>query len=267
MAEWYYQYEGKEVGPISFEELERKADQGEIDERTLVRQGSEGPWVAASSVQGLFVEPVVGGTIAVVPESEASSEPEAQVRTPSDTVPDQDHEIHRSPLTMRPCSDCGRMVSQKASICPFCGRSFQELTLTIPYRGEHPIPVWALFIALAVVFMFASPVVVHQAALKFATNTLGDEMAAGGVALLVAVAYVVSMICCAAIGAAVGAPRMAYYTGLLLGLFFGPLGVFAAFAIDKRPQCPNCYSRLGGLARQCPACHAHLTWAMEMRWY
>jgi DNA-directed RNA polymerase subunit RPC12/RpoP len=60
---------------------------------------------------------------------------------------------------------------------------------------------------------------------------------------------------------------MAYYTGLLLGLFFGPLGVFAAFAIDKRPQCPNCLSRLGGLARECPYCHARLIWAKEVRWY
>jgi hypothetical protein len=90
---------------------------------------------------------------------------------------------------------------------------------------------------------------------------------ASQLALIAAGCYVVSMLGCAGLGGAVGAPRMAYFTGLLLGLFFGPLGVFAAFAIDKRPHCPNCFARLNGIARECPACHFGLTWVLRRRWY
>jgi len=89
----------------------------------------------------------------------------------------------------------------------------------------------------------------------------------GTLAVIVAAGYVLSMLVCAVLGGAVGAPRMAYFTGLLLGLFFGPLGVFAAFAIDKRPLCPSCFERLNGIAKECPACHSGLTWVLARRWY
>jgi hypothetical protein len=267
MADWYYQLKGEVVGPVTPEELEEKTDQGEIEEQTLVREGVEGRWIRAAEVEGLFVVPTGGGLVSSEQTSEALAAAAAQIPPVSEPVSEPAHEVPRSPLTLRPCSDCGTMVSQKAAACPNCGRSFHEPSVTIPYLGEHPIPVWAFFIVLAVLFVLASPVVVHRAALRLASSTIEDAAEANGVALMAAAFYVVSMVSCAVLGGAVGAPRMAYYTGLLLGLFFGPLGVFAAFAIDKRPQCPNCYSRLDGLARECPACHAELTWAMQMRWY
>jgi len=79
--------------------------------------------------------------------------------------------------------------------------------------------------------------------------------------------YVFSMLACTFLGGAVGRPRMAYVTGCFLGLFFGPLGVFAAFGIDKRPKCPQCSTRLNGLAKECPACHARLVWKTVPLWY
>jgi hypothetical protein len=63
---------------------------------------------------------------------------------------------------------------------------------------------------------------------------------------------------CAFLGAVVGGRRNAAGFGLLLGLFFGPLGVLCAFALDGRPQCPCCRTRLEGRASVCPACHARL---------
>lgn len=261
---WYYQRGGEVVGPVAWEELQQKADDGEITADTPVRQGADGVWRAAGDLEGLLLAP--SGSIEGLAEEERegpqAAEAEAQEAPAAEAVPRA-----RSPLSLRPCSDCGSMVSQHATMCPNCGRSFHALSLSVPYRGEHPVPVWVFFTLLALAFMLASPVAIHRGIARVATESLKDELAGHTIGLAVAVVYAISMVCCAVLGGAVGAPRMAYYTGLLLGLFFGPLGVFAAFAIDKRPQCPNCCTRLGGLARECPACHAHLNWSMKVRWY
>lgn len=263
---WYYQRASEVVGPVAWEELQQKADEGEISPDTPVRRGAEGPWRPASDVEGLWLAPVgsIEGLADEEPEASSAGELGATQFAPAavEVAPRA-----RSPLSLRPCSDCGTMVSQHATMCPNCGRWFHALSLSVPYRGEHPVPVWVFFTVLALTFMLASPVLIHRGIAQVATESLKDELAAHAIALAVAVVYAVSMVCCAVLGGAVGAPRMAYYTGLLLGLFFGPLGVFAAFAIDKRPQCPNCCTRLGGLARECPACHAHLTWTMKVSWY
>ncbi len=263
---WYYRRASEVVGPIPWEELQQKADEGQITPDTPVRQGPDGAWRSAAELEGLWLAPT--GSIEGLAEDEAPSAAPAETGAIQRTSASAEATPRgRSPLSLRPCSDCGTMVSQHATMCPNCGRSFHALSLSVPYRGEHPIPVWVFFILLALAFMLASPVAIHRGIARVAAESLKDELAAHTIAVAVAVAYAVSMVCCAVLGGAVGAPRMAYYTGLLLGLFFGPLGVFAAFAIDKRPQCPNCYTRLGGLARECPACHAHLTWTTKVQWY
>lgn len=266
MSDWYYQAMGGVQGPVSFEELRQLADRGEINERTLARQGADGPWRAAAEVHGLFVEPSGAETLL---SDEVGEEVDA-ARYESDraeSVGEHEHRVRRSPLTLRPCSDCGKMVSRHARSCPECGRPYRENTYQIPYTGEHPIPVWVIFSLLAVAFVLVSPVVVHRVVLTVATRTPEAGEFADKLAVIVAVGYLLSMLVCAALGAAVGAPRMAYFTGLLLGLFFGPLGVFVAFAIDKRPQCPNCFERLGGIAKECPRCQSGLTWVMARSWY
>ncbi len=268
MAQWYYQLGGEVVGPMSREDLQRKAETGEIEPHVAVRDGAEGPWIAASQVDGLFVEST--GPIDPLGLDEPSGGVAvAEVEAPPVAGPPSDagRGRARSPLSLRPCTDCGEMVSQHAGACPNCGRSFRDTSLSVPYAGEHPVPVWVFFTLLALAFIVASPAVIHRVAANVAASALKDEGAAGAIALLAAALHAVSMLSCALLGGAVGAPRMAYWTGVLLGLFFGPLGVFVAFAIDKRPQCPNCFSRLGGLARECPGCRAHLTWTMGVRWY
>jgi len=260
MAEWYYQASGSVVGPMSFDELQQKVDAGRVAEDTPTREGPNGPWQPASQIEGLFLAPVGPVTIQSLAGGEAPEE------EPDDSVSDRDHEVHRSPLTLRPCADCGKMVSRHARECPDCGRAFRISTLEVPYGGEHPVPVWAFFILLAVVFVLVSPLVVHRLVLAVG-STVYEDVTASQLALIVAGCYVVSMLGCAALGSAVAAPRMGYYTGLLLGLFFGPLGVFTASAIDKRPMCPNCFARLNGTGRECPSCHFGLNWVMTRRWY
>lgn len=268
MTEWYYQVAGEVVGPVSLEALKQKAADGEITKETSVREGAEGRWIAASDVEGLL-DSAAGPVETAVPV--ADIEPLASLEPGLEDVPEgvdvEEQGVRRSPLSLRPCLDCGTMVSQQADACPNCGRLFHESSPIVRYHGEHPIPVLVFFTALAVLFVLLSPLAVYSIAVRLAPDAVVTNGGAGVFALIVAAVYAFSMIACGLLGRAVGAPRMASVTGLFLGLFFGPLGVFAAFAIDKRPQCCHCSSRLDGLARECPYCHARLIWQVEAAWY
>lgn len=52
--EWYVQQGGKQYGPLTAANLKKLAAEGKITPATTVRLGSEGTWVAAARVQGLF---------------------------------------------------------------------------------------------------------------------------------------------------------------------------------------------------------------------
>ena len=53
--------------------------------------------------------------------------------------------------------------------------------------------------------------------------------------------------------------REAGCLGFLLGLLFGPIGVFAALHVDGRASCPRCGVRVFQRAEICPRCHTELT--------
>jgi len=268
MTEWYYQVAGEVVGPVSLEELKQKAADGEINEETSVREGADGKWTAASDVGGLLDWPA-GSTEAAGSGEDIGAL--ASMEADLEDVPDEEQKeepgVRRSPLSLRPCLDCGTMVSKQADACPNCGRLFHESSPIVHYYGEHPIPVLVFFTALAILFVLLTPLAVYSIAVRLAPEAVATNGGASAFALIVTAIYVFSMIACGLLGRAVGAPKMASVTGLFLGLFFGPLGVFAAFAIDKRPQCCHCSSRLDGLARECPHCHARLIWQVEAAWY
>jgi hypothetical protein len=261
MSQWFFQVRGAVSGPMSLEDLRQRLSDGEIGGETRVREG-DGTWLPAAEVEELIE--LRGARVGVLEDDEGLDEGLAGRDA------EEGHEVRRSPLGLRPCADCGRMVSQRAWMCPDCGRYFHDNSFTIPYRAEHPVPVLIFFVLLAVAFVVASPIVVYAV-----TNLILERLGASGALspaatifpALVTILYVVSMISTAALGGAVGKPRGGYYTGLLLGLFFGPLGVFAAYAVDKRAQCPNCFTRLGGLARECPHCRARLNWEFVTSWY
>ncbi|MHC4404159.1 MAG: GYF domain-containing protein [Planctomycetota bacterium] len=259
MTDWYYQAQDEIVGPVSRKALQEKIDAGDVDEDTLVREGAGGPWVAASTVD----DPVglsAGGTPALTPQDGTAGVP----------APSDGPGIHRSPLALRPCSDCGQMVSKQANTCPKCGRAFHESSFTVRFQGEQPVLAWPVIIILALAFALLSPRWVYGVAKSLAPPGVtegGEQVAAHNFALAVAGFYLLSIIICAALGAAIGRTKMARITGALLGLCFGPLGLLAAFGIDKRPLCPQCYSRLNGMAKECPACHAQLIWKVEPTWF
>ncbi len=269
MSDWYYQVMGEVMGPVSLDELRQKVEDGEILSETFVREGASSPWVPASRVEVLFPADVARlGALALEEGREPLDGPNlgTEAEAVLESVAEQSREFQRSPLALRPCSDCGQMVSQQAGQCPNCGRSFRESSPTITYRGEQPIPVLVFFTILAILFALATPMAVYFGVARL-TAGAAEEGLGGWPAFLAACVYLVSMITCAILGGAVGRPRMAYVTGIFLGLFFGPLGVFAAFGIDKRPQCLHCFSRLNGLASECPSCHSRLIWKVETGWY
>jgi hypothetical protein len=49
-------------------------------------------------------------------------------------------------------------------------------------------------------------------------------------------------------------------SGFLLGVFFGPLGLIAAFAVDHRRRCPCCREHIFRGAQRCPHCHEPIEW-------
>lgn len=268
MKQWYYQVLGDVLGPVDEDDLRQKLTSGQLPPSTLISPGKDGPWEEAREFFRLAVPEAAGAEAEELPEGEGSADssgvlPAKEIAAAS---PAGRESAGRSPLALRPCSDCGWMVSREASSCPRCGRIFHETSSLLTYHGEHPVSVLIFFSLLAVLFLIGSPVLVYF----FVANVVEAFQPEGNARLtipaLVTALYIISMVICALLGGAVGKPRMAYVTGLFLGLFFGPLGVFVAYAIDKRPQCPHCTTRLNGLARQCPMCHARLLWRVEPSW-
>lgn len=267
MSDWYYQVMGEITGPVSLDELRKKVEEGEILSETFVREGAKGQWVPASRVDAIFPADFGLAPSALEEGREPLDGADLGLETEGvlESVAEQSREFQRSPLGLRPCSDCGQMVSRQANHCPHCGRPFREASPTITYRGEQPIPVLVFFAILAIVFILATSVAVYFGVAKLSGGALEDNWNwKAGLATLI---YVLTMVTCAILGGAVGKPRMAYLTGILLGSFFGPLGLFLAFAIDKRPHCVHCFSRLNGLASECPSCHSRLLWHVETSWY
>jgi hypothetical protein len=250
MNQWYVQFADKIYGPMTLDDLRRRVAAGQIPPESLARDGPTGQWTAVSRLPALQT-PMWPDPMQPMPK----------------TSREQDTAARRGPLPLRPCADCGEYVSQQATACPRCGRSMTLTTIEVPYRGEHPIAVLIFFAMLAVVFVLTTPVLVYFGADYLSASAGVSEAAQGRIAFLAAAAYTISMVVCSVLGRAVGAARMAFYTGMLLGLFFGPMGVLVAFAVDKRTQCPNCFSRLDGLARQCPFCRVMLRWEQRPRWY
>ena len=75
-TEWFFRTIGvQEVGPISSAELRDLAARGMLSRGTLVKNGHEGKWVSAESVEGLFVVAAARSSLArIEPPPECASE-------------------------------------------------------------------------------------------------------------------------------------------------------------------------------------------------
>lgn len=68
-ATWYYRQDGRETGPVSFEEVFELARSGTLSRSHSVRAGEDGTWVPAESIVGLFPDSPSAG-----PEPESLQE-------------------------------------------------------------------------------------------------------------------------------------------------------------------------------------------------
>ena len=71
---WYYRLMGDVVGPVTSKSLRELAKSGGIDFDTQVRKGTDGDWVSAASIKGLFPdEPYVPPQVSTQPPEFAPS--------------------------------------------------------------------------------------------------------------------------------------------------------------------------------------------------
>ena len=61
-ADWFCKINEKKVGPLNSQQLKTIVARGQLMPEHLVRRGSEGPWVPAGRIKGLFPEPPGGNT-------------------------------------------------------------------------------------------------------------------------------------------------------------------------------------------------------------
>ena len=55
--QWFYKVADREIGPLAAPQLKAMAQRGNLRPEDLVRLGTDGRWVPAERVQGLFPQP------------------------------------------------------------------------------------------------------------------------------------------------------------------------------------------------------------------
>jgi hypothetical protein len=79
---WFCKVSGKQVGPLSSQQLKAMAAQGKLHPDDFIRQGEEGQWVAASRVKGLFPSQGAAKTTPAERPAEAPAERPATAAAP-----------------------------------------------------------------------------------------------------------------------------------------------------------------------------------------
>jgi len=81
-AEWFCDISGKQIGPLSAQQLKAMAEEGRLAPEHKVRQGANGPWVPAARVKGLFSADAVPSASRPVKPVDASATPPPPVAQP-----------------------------------------------------------------------------------------------------------------------------------------------------------------------------------------
>jgi len=111
---WFCKLEGKEVGPISSQELLALAQQGRLTPKSLVRPATGTTWAAASNVKGLTFPagtPTAGKAANLV-----------DVELVDDLLPDLPA-ARRAPTASVLCRSCGAAVHPGVTLCPYVRRA------------------------------------------------------------------------------------------------------------------------------------------------
>jgi hypothetical protein len=75
MSDWYCKIGERKIGPLNGQQLKTVVAKGQLKPDHLVRRGSEGPWVPAGRIKGLFAESLAGD-----PQSPAQKLPKATAK-------------------------------------------------------------------------------------------------------------------------------------------------------------------------------------------
>lgn len=126
--EWFYQVEGKTIGPLTATELRQHAQNGRLDEFALVAWDDCDRWVPPSNFKGLLDTPSdATGTIGVTPRtttvSQNKSSNTAEIPKSSDST---------TPLTCRYCGEARTDLTEHWYLCMdregyFCPTCFTDL--------------------------------------------------------------------------------------------------------------------------------------------
>ncbi len=92
MTDWYVRVDGEQYGPYTSEQLKMYASEGHVTRDSEVRRGTDGRWVIASQVKGMFADVVdsapppppprpSSGAVSQAPTSAVSQAPTSAVST------------------------------------------------------------------------------------------------------------------------------------------------------------------------------------------
>jgi len=118
MSKFYIQLEGKEVGPLSADELKSAAKRGKITKDTLIRKAESKNWHSANEVKGLFLvkqdNPMITKSTII-----------------TKAVP-QNFDVE--------CHFCGETIKQFAKKCKHCGEILDSTLAEIKKSTSSNIP-------------------------------------------------------------------------------------------------------------------------------
>lgn len=145
-TEWFYQVMGDVIGPLSPAELREHAENSLITPDSFVRKGAHGEWVTADRVKGLF-----GRSPSPPRETRVTSRTDNSVAPTKVETGESDWSFltRDKPTTLeqvvqeknlRPCQDCGHMVSKRAASCPNCGCPLSDGVPPPTTTSVVPIP-------------------------------------------------------------------------------------------------------------------------------